>query len=277
LPELPEVETIVRDLRERLIGRRIVAVEVFDPRVVAPGEPAAFVAGLTGRQVATIDRRGKYILITLDDARSLLTHLRMTGSLIEQPFAPPDADVPKHVRLSLRFDNGRQLLFRDPRRFGTFILIEPAGRAALDARLGPEPLSEAFDATALAQRIGKRAAPIKSLLLNQALLAGLGNIYADEALFAASLRPTRPANSLTPAEITRLTGAIRDVLARAVACRGTTLDDDAFHDLDGKTGQYQEVVQVYRRTGKPCRRCGTPVERVKIAGRSSHFCPVCQV
>jgi formamidopyrimidine-DNA glycosylase len=227
---------------------------------------------LPGRHIAAIGRRAKWLLFTLDAGWTLALHLRMSGSVSVRTADEP-ADSYTHLVLTL--DDGRRLFFRDIRKFGRARLLDAAGLAALDASLGPEPLSDSFHARDLARLLAGRRTPIKPLLLNQAVLAGLGNIYADESLWQARLHPLRPASSLQPGEIEALYSAIRSVLTKAITNGGSTLRD--YRDGYGQAGNNQEHFAVYQRAGLPCLRCGTPIVRMVVAQRGTHLCPQCQV
>ncbi len=269
MPELPEVETYARELRPHLVGRRIRAVTIRWPGVVEQAAPADFAVALQGQQIINVARRGKYLLFPLQSGATLIVHLRMTGNLTVTS-ATDAADLHTHIVLEL--DDGRALHFNDPRKFGRFWLT--ADPQTVVGNLGPEPLDGAFTAQELAARVRKRAAPIKAVLLDQTVVAGLGNIYADEVLFAARIDPRRPANSLEHGEVLRLHAAIRSVLTEAIRASGSSLRD--YRPPLTARGRFQEQFQVFRRTGEPCRRCGAPIERIRLAQRSTHFCPVCQ-
>jgi formamidopyrimidine-DNA glycosylase len=270
VPELPEVETVARGLRPALIGRTITAATVRWPRTV--GFPAVdeFQARIAGRRVEAVGRRGKYVVVRLDRGH-LLIHLKMSGRL--QVVAGDDAQD-RHVHTFFHLDDGRQLRFRDVRKFGRVYLVDQPEQVT--ARLGPEPLAPDFGLEEFLRLLARRSGRLKSLLLNQEFLAGLGNIYADESLFAAGLHPLRKADSLTPGEQADLYQAIQVVLGRAIEGRGTTLDDQGYVDAEGRAGAYQEEIAVYGRKGKPCLVCQTPIERIVVGGRSTHFCPQCQ-
>lgn len=273
MPELPEVETAARSLAAQVIGRRITAIEKLDwERMVETSTPADFRALLPGRSIAAVGRRAKWLLLTLDAGWTLALHLRMSGSVSVRAADEP-ADSYTHLVLAL--DDGRRLFFRDIRKFGRARLLDAAGLAALDASLGPEPLSDSFQAHSLARLLQGRRTPIKPLLLNQAVLAGLGNIYADESLWQARLHPLRPASSLQPGEIEALYQAICSVLTKAITHGGSTLRD--YRDGYGQAGGNQEHFAVYQRAGQPCLRCGTPIVRMVVAQRGTHLCPQCQV
>ena len=267
MPELPEVETTRRSLSD-VVGARIVAVTVRERRLRRP-VAADFADQLRGRRITAIDRLGKYLLFVLDDGRILLVHLGMSGSLC----LTATTTLPiRHDHVAIAFDSGRQLVFNDPRRFG---LMRVGRRDELDElhAVGPDPLASAptlDDWRALT----RRRAPIKSLLMDQRLLGGVGNIYANEALFAAGVRPRRRAASLTRAELARLAEALRAVLERAVALGGSSISD--YRDGNGNPGYFQIHHAVYDRDGQPCGRCGTPIKRIVLGGRSTFYCPRCQ-
>jgi formamidopyrimidine-DNA glycosylase len=270
MPELPEVETIARGLRSSLEGRTIRAVTVDWPRTIAQPPVDEFKARIAGQRVESVGRRGKYLVIALDGG-CLLIHLKMSGRLRVASAGEPVED---HTHTIFHLDGDRELRFQDVRKFGRVHLVEKPDRVT--AALGPEPLDGEFSLDRFRDLLRRRSGRLKSLLMNQEFLAGLGNIYADEALHAARLHPMRKADSLNPDEQTRLHASIRRVLGRAVAGRGTTLDDGGYRDAEGRAGDYQDELAVYRRTGEPCYRCGTAITRVIIGGRSSHFCPTCQ-
>jgi formamidopyrimidine-DNA glycosylase len=271
MPELPEVETIRRDLESRVVGRRITRVHIPPDRVpVVKGmEEAAFREGVAGARIEAVSRRGKYLLLALGGGASLVIHLRMTGALLHRrPEAPPDP----YLRAVLSLDDGSELRFSDLRKFGGLWLADDP--AAVLPRLGPEPLDDGFSPGYLAGALAGRRAPVKSVLLDQGCLAGVGNIYADEALFAAGIDPRGRAADLPPAAVRRLHAAVRGVLLRGIESRGASFRD--YIDADGREGNMQMHVRVFRRTGKPCYACATPIERVKVGGRATHFCPRCQ-
>lgn len=269
MPELPEVETYVQELRPQLAGKRVTGGQVFWPRVIARPDASLFVDLLRGRRFERFNRRGKYMLFGLESGESLIVHLRMTG---EVRVHPPTVEPDKHTHLLLHLDSGERLHYRDPRKFGRLWLV--ADPEDVLHRLGPEPLDESFRAEELGRRLAGRTASIKALLLNQAILAGVGNIYADEALFLAGIDPRRGGGELTGAEVERLHGAVRSVLRAAIAGRGSSLQNYA--PPGGERGSFQESHRVFRRTGQPCDTCGAPIERIVLAQRSTHFCPQCQ-
>jgi formamidopyrimidine-DNA glycosylase len=270
MPELPEVETIRRDLTPRVVGRRFTAVEVMPgaEKVVVLPSPAEFCRALPGLRIEDVERRGKYLLFPLSDGRHLIVHLRMTGALIHRSVGAP-ADGYLRVRLAL--DDKTELRYTDLRKLGMmWLVVDPT---LVVGKLGPDAL-EALQPTTLRSLLEGRRAPVKAVLMDQARLAGLGNIYADEALFLAGVRPTRPAGSLTGAEVERLHRAVGEVLRDAMGHRGSSFRD--YVDGEGQEGMHQLHVRVYRRSGEPCCVCGTAIERIKLSGRSSHFCPHCQ-
>ncbi len=269
MPELPEVETIVRELRPFVEGRFIIAAHVFWARTIAApsGDIARFCTDVRGRQVLNLRRRGKFIVFSLD-ATSLLIHLRMSGRLL---LAPQGAE--RHLRMRLDLDEGRSLYFYDPRKFGRIWLLDEPQEVL--GRLGPEPLADDFTVEVLSELLRGRRGMLKPLLLDQQFIAGLGNIYADESLFRAGIHPRRPANSLIPDEVRRLHRAIRKVLSEAIEHCGTTFDG-VYLRPGGEEGEQVAHLLVYGRTGQPCPRCGTPIERTTVGGRGTHICPNCQ-
>ena len=274
MPELPEVETYVRELEPLLGGRRILAAEVRWPRTIAGPSPEEFVARIAGQRFVTFGRRAKYMLLGLDEGDTLIVHLRMTGHMYVKDMAEaPDA----HTHVLFDLDDGRRLHFQDPRKFGRMWLT--AQPEMVLRKLGPEPLSDAFSGEELAGKLAGRKAAIKALLLDQALAAGVGNIYADEALFRAGLHPLRPGGSLTSGEVERLRLAVATVLADGIAAAGSSLGGSSLQNYSrpgGQTGSFQEEHRVFRRTGQPCLTCGAPIERIVVGQRSTHFCPNCQ-
>jgi formamidopyrimidine-DNA glycosylase len=272
VPELPEVETVVRDVRPHLSGCRIKAVGVSQKALRRPWS-SEWEALLLGRRITGVRRRGKWILLEFDRGLFLVFHLGMSGSLT---VVDADAPVAGHTHVVIGLGRGdRQLRFRDIRRFGSATLF--ADRAALDrffeeSGLGPEPWD--LEPGPWHERLTATDRCLKAVLLDQRVVAGVGNIYADESLFEARLHPARPGRTVTRAEAGRLRRAIVTVLERAIDRRGSSIRN--YVDGSGQKGQYQEEFRVYGRTGKPCARCGTPVERVRLAGRSTHFCPICQ-
>jgi formamidopyrimidine-DNA glycosylase len=272
MPELPEVETVRTQLEPVLTGRRFERVEIRDPRLVRPYEPAEVAAELEGERVAAVERRGKYLIVRFESDRVLLVHLRMTGSLRH---SGEGLDEDPHRRAVVRLDDGSDIAYRDVRRFGTWLVLEPGELAPyLATRVGDEPLDALFTAARLGERLAKRRAPIKAALLDQRTLAGMGNIYVDEALWRARINPLRPAESLDRNELRRLHKAIRATLEAGIARQGSTLRDYALPD--GGSGSMQDELKVYGRGGEPCDRCGTPIAKTRLGGRGTWFCPRCQ-
>jgi formamidopyrimidine-DNA glycosylase len=273
VPELPEVESVRRQLAPRLEGRRLEQVEIADARLTRPFDPDAVARALEGEKVAALDRRGKYLVARFESGRALLIHLRMTGSLRHAPSGSLPDDP--YRRAVFRLEDGSDVAYRDVRRFGTWLLLGPGELDAyLDARVGPEPLSRAFGPRYLAKRLEGRRVSVKAALLDQRTVAGLGNIYADEALWRARVHPLRPAGELDADEVRALHRAVRRALERGLARQGATLRDYALPD--GGAGSMQEEFKVYGRAGEPCLRCGTPIERTVVAGRGTWYCPACQ-
>jgi len=273
MPELPEVETVTRDLRGELVGRRFISAWVNEPGVLRFPGADAFIGALPGRSVTTVERRGKYIVCRLDGDEELVIHLGMTGHL---RVMGGGVEVVKHTHLRAGLDDGRELRFDDARRFGRVML---GSRSVLEERrvlpaLGVEPLSDDFAPEILDRLMRRTTRTVKAALLDQSGIAGLGNIYVDEACHLAGIRPTRRANRLTRRERLALHAAIRSVLAKAVANRGTTVDD--YRDLWDARGSHQEELQVYGRGGEPCLRCGALLRRRVVAGRTTVYCASCQ-
>jgi formamidopyrimidine-DNA glycosylase len=274
MPELPEVETVVRDLLAHGLRNAVIrSIDIRWPRLVSGVSPSRFSHAVANRILVDLSRRAKYIVATLDSGDRLLIHLRMTGKL---RFAAPDEHPGKHDHAVIHFTDGTRLFFNDTRKFGRFRLAV-AGSDPL-AALGPEPLSPAFTADVLRQRLAKKRRMIKPLLLDQATVAGLGNIYVDESLWQARLHPTRRADTLTAAEIRRLHDAIVSVLRRGVENCGTTLGTGQtnFYSVSGHRGQNADALNVFRRDGLPCPRCGAEIVRTVVGQRGTHLCPRCQ-
>ena len=269
MPELPEVETIAQGLARALAGKRIVTVSVRLPKVVAPG-PRRFTRCLIGDSVAGVRRRGKFAVLDLGSRRSLVVHLRMTGRLIVQPAS--DAPPEPYTNVRLGFEDGSALCFADPRQFGRMRLVGP--EEAWAAGLGLEPLSAEFTAERFSSLLDGRTTPIKVFLLDQRRIAGIGNIYACEALWRARIRPGTPAGRLSRARRLRLYDAMQDVLRHAIEQRGTSVDD--YVDADGLRGGFQNELSVYGREGLPCSICGRPIVRTVIAQRGTWWCRTCQ-
>jgi formamidopyrimidine-DNA glycosylase len=271
MPELPEVETIVCELCPLTVGRRITDVEVLWPGSIAGLSPEEFAARLVGKTIDGLTRRAKFLLFHLTGGDVLLVHLRMTGRLV---LRSREAEEERFAKVIIGLEGDEELRFTDIRKFGRLQLAAAEEVVDLLGGLGPEPLAEEFGVADLKRALGRRKAPLKSLLLNQTLLAGVGNIYADEALFLAGLKPQRRPESLSEAEWQSLHAGIRRALAEGIEDRGTTFSD--FRDGHGRPGNHQESLSVYRRTGQACPRCGGTIERIVISGRSTHFCPGCQ-
>jgi formamidopyrimidine-DNA glycosylase len=274
MPELPEVETVREALEPVLTGRRLEQVQIHDVRLVSPDDPRAIAAELEGERVAAVERRGKYLVVRFESGRALLAHLRMTGSFRHASNGVFPEDDP-YTRAVVKLDNGADVTYRDVRRFGTWRLLEPPEvEPYLRVRNGPEPLGPRFTAAWLAQRLAGRRAPVKAALLDQRTVAGLGNIYADEALWRARINPATPAGALAAAELRRLPRAIRDSLRHGIARQGATLRD--YRRPDGEEGGMQHEFHVYGRRDEPCDRCGTPIAKTRVGGRGTWFCPACQ-
>ena len=274
MPELPEVETVRRSLEPCLVGRRIVGLSLGAfTGVVGERSSDELQALLVGRHVSGIRRRGKYLLIDLDDEARLIVHLRMTGVL---QITDGSAEPLRFQHLAIRLDDGHELRFADQRKFGRVIYWPANAPDLLDERLGPEPLGDEFTSSYLTTRLRGRVAPIKALLLDQRIVAGVGNIYADEALFLAKLHPALPAGQLTADQVELLVASVRQVLSDAIANRGTTFS--SYRDANGRQGDNQRRLNVYGRgrRAEPCPACGTPLNVVTVAQRSSHICPKCQ-
>jgi formamidopyrimidine-DNA glycosylase len=271
VPELPEVETIRRDLLLIVVGRTITEAWVSPnaPRLIQLLPPDEFCSQIAGRRIRDIERRGKYLLFRLEDGLLWGVHLRMTGRLLHDTSACPQTP---YLRATFRLDDGAWLCFVDLRKFGTMWLVDD--EALVISRLGPEPLGEDFTPAYLHSILKRRSAPVKAVLLDQAAIAGIGNIYADEALFRAGINPARAANSISKPRAARLYDGIRVALELALGDRGSSFRD--YLDASGREGGHHLKVQVFRRTGEPCYVCGTEIRRVKVAGRSTHYCPKCQ-
>ncbi len=274
MPELPEVETIRRSLMGKVVGRTITAVEVHLAKAIKNVPEEEFVHRLVGTVIRELGRRGKHLIVYLSSGDALVVHLRMTGQLL---YLPADMRRHKHTSAVFIFENGQALHFVDQRKFGCLHLVAAGQWTEVSSMrgIGPEPLSDEFTVKYLAQALAGRSGRIKALLLAQTLVAGIGNIYADESLFRAGIHPARPASSLSRAEVEVLHHAIREVLAEGIAHRGTTVRD--YYDGEGKAGEFQERLAVYGRGNQPCPRCGTPVVRSRVAGRGTYICPNCQV
>lgn len=288
MPELPEVETVVRQLEPEVEGRRIEDLEVLDARWSRPVPPGKLGKAVRGATIERLGRRGKYILMGLDGARTLVMHLRMTGNLIlregEEVIDPSEgrrlyeserSTEERHLRARFALDDGRELWFTDPRRFGEAFLIADGKLDERFAKLGVEPFSPEFTAAALGEMAAGRTAPLKSFLLDQSRVAGVGNIYADEALFRAELHPLSPAGSMKPEHLEALRDAVVVALEAGIEAGGSSIDD--YRDARGEKGSMQDEFLVHTREGEDCHRCGGTIVRIVVGGRSTYFCPSCQV
>ncbi len=272
MPELPEVETVRRQLAPHLEGRTITAARIDDERWCAPQPAGEVEEQLIGRRIDALERRGKHLIVALDDGQQLLMHLRMTGIILWDAAN----DVP-YERVRIWLDDEHAIAFCDPRRFGTGLLLpdRAAATAYLDARLGPEPLDpEAFTDAVLRAVLKDRDAPVKGILLDQKKIAGIGNIYADEALFRAGIHPARPGRQVKPAQIGPLREGIVESLQLGIESGGASIDD--FRHLDGARGSFQWEFLVHRREGLECPDCGGPITKLVVAGRGTYVCEVCQ-
>lgn len=277
MPELPEVETVRRGLERDVVGRRVEEVSVGRERVVRRTSAEALIDGVSGVTIVSADRRGKYLLLPLDSGESLMVHLRMSGQLL---LAEQDATPPPHTHVRLRLDDGRSIWFVDPRTFGEMVVFDPRRvehQVPELARLGVDPIADPFDVAALDQAIAGSRRALKPLLLDQHVIAGIGNIYADEILHDARLRPDRRADSLSRDALGRLHASIISILTEAIGAGGSSLSDQQYVDLTGISGSYQVEHRVYGRAGERCATCGRGwVRRVVAGGRGTHFCGVCQ-
>ncbi len=289
MPELPEVETVARQLEPELEGRRIEELEVLDARWSRPVPPEQLGAEVSGSTIEGLGRRGKYLLLGLDGERTLVMHLRMTGNLVlvegEDVLDPSEgrrlyegerSTSARHLRARFALDDGREVWFTDPRRFGeAFLLPNDALEARFAGKVGVEPLSEEFTPEALGAMAHGRSAPLKSFLLDQKGVAGVGNIYADEALYRARLHPLSPAGSMKPEHLLALRDAVVASLEAGIEAGGSSIDD--YRDGRGEKGTMQEKFLVHTREGQPCESCGGEIVRIVVGGRSTYFCPACQV
>jgi len=271
LPELPEVETIKNDLIPQIVGRTITEAAIFWPNLAREPSAEELSRCIAGREVLSIGRRGKHFLFHLSGGKTLIAHLKMSGAFL---IRSPEELADRHMSAIFYLDDGRELRLVDPRKFATLWLVDTTEEERIIGKLGPEPLEPGFTPEVLAGLLEKRKVPIKPLLMDQEVVAGLGNIYADEILFEAGIHPARKAFSLTRKEIERLHHAIQAVLIRGIKNRGTTVVD--YQDAYGRPGSNQFYLNVYNRAKKPCPRCGTPIQRMQLRGRSAHFCPHCQ-
>jgi formamidopyrimidine-DNA glycosylase len=271
VPELPEVETIRRQIEPELVGRRIESMEVFDERLTRPVPPREVERAITGRRIESVGRRGKYLMVRLEGGRWLVMHLRMTGNIV---LREPRSDV-RFLRAVIRLEGGTTLLFTDARRFGTAVVLDDGEvDAYMAARAGVEPLSERLTAERVCELAAGRRAPLKSFLMVQDGIAGIGNIYADEALWRARLHPLSPAGSMRLEHCERLREGIVGALEAGLDNGGASIDD--YRDARGAEGTMQDEFLVHNREGQPCPRCGTEIRRIVLGGRSTYFCPGCQ-
>jgi len=272
MPELPEVETIINDLRPHMVGRRFTGVKFFWERMVLRPSAEEVRQRLPGQQITDIARRGKYLIFRLASGEALILHLRMSGSLLLQEKGDGSPHPDRYTRAVFTLDNGVELRFCDRRKLGTVSLL--ADEHVVTDKLGPEPLDSSFTTQVLTERLVRRKAPIKAVLCDQGVIAGIGNMYADEALFLARIHPLRKANSLSTNEITRLHQAIIQVLRCAIENGGASISD--YFRPGGKQGSQQDAFKVAHRGGKPCPTCATPIERIPLRNRGTYFCPKCQ-
>lgn len=276
MPELPEAETIRRQLASSVVGARIKQVKVNLHRSIRRHSSSLQFSRLVkGKQITSVERRGKAIVITLDDTHTLVVRLGMSGNILLRPKGHPRD---KHGHVIFRLDDGRQLRFVDARQFGEVYAEAETdwGKIPDLAKYGPEPLCRELTPEYLHSKLAKRSGKIKPILMDQGFIAGIGNIYADEICFQTGIHPERPANSLSSAECTKLHQTIREILPEAIKHAGTSWQDQAYVDLFGELGSFQNLLNVYQREGERCPRCGTPIRRTRISNRSAHFCPKCQ-
>jgi len=278
--ELPEVEVVRRDLEKDVVGRKVTEAEVRPSKnamrvIRRHGKRREFTDRLVGRKFTKAERRGKYVLLHLDNGDVLIVHFGMSGQFVRGNKRVP---LPPHTHVILTFQQGGDLRFIDPRTFGEMFVTaaDDLGKVKELQHIAIDPLDHVFTWNAFGGALAERASKMKQLLMDQKFISGLGNIYSDEVLFAAGLRYDRLSDSLSSQEVRRLYRAMQEVLQDAIRFRGTTLDDEAYLDLFGKPGEFQNELKVYGRTGLPCRRCRTPIQAVKISGRNAYFCPQCQ-
>lgn len=274
MPELPEVQTVLDDLmNEEIVGRVIKKAHVFWPKIIASPDASAFIQNIENKKIVGLSRRAKYLIFHLSDNSDLVVHFRMTGRLLLTKVNDP---LTPHLHIVLDLDRNQKLLYYDTRKFGRWYWVKNAKE--MFKKLGPEPLSSSFTSKVLETQLKGRTRSLKALLLDQSIIAGLGNIYVDEALWEAYLHPLRKANTLTSKDIQRLHQAIIKVLKRGIASQGTTLGTGKsnYYRLKGQRGNNQTVLKVFRKTNAPCERCGHPIKRITAVQRSTHFCPHCQ-
>ena len=278
--ELPEVEVTRRDLEKDVVGRKIAAAEVRPSKnamriIRRHGRRKEFADRLIGRKVLKSDRRGKYVLLSLDNGDVLAVHFAMSGQFVRGNKRVP---LPPHTHVVITFQQGGDLRFVDPRTFGEMFVTtgDDLGKVKELQHIAIDPLDHVFTWQSFGGQMAQRESKLKQLLMDQKFISGLGNIYSDEVLFAAGLRHDRLSDTLSSQEVRRLYRSLQEVLQEAIRYRGTTLEDEAYLDLFGKPGEFQNELKVYGRLGLPCRRCRTPIETVKVSGRSAYFCPQCQ-
>ncbi|HEU4356023.1 MAG TPA: bifunctional DNA-formamidopyrimidine glycosylase/DNA-(apurinic or apyrimidinic site) lyase [Actinomycetota bacterium] len=278
--ELPEVEVMRRDLEKDVVGRKIARAEVRTSKnamrvIRRHAKRKEFTDRLVGRKLAKVERRGKYVLLHLDNGDVLVVHFGMSGQFVR---GNKRQALPPHTHVVVDFQQGGDLRYVDPRTFGEMFVATPdeLGKVKELQHIAIDPLDHVFTWQAFGAALAERASKMKVLLMDQKFMSGLGNIYSDEVLFAAGLRHDRMSDTLSSQEVRRLYRALQEVLQDAIRFRGTTLDDEAYVDLFGKPGEFQNELKVYGRAGQPCRRCRTPIEAVKISGRNAYFCPQCQ-
>ena len=273
MPEMPEVEIIRRYLDKMVQGQQIMSVDILLPRMIKWPDTEGFRLLVTGRHIEAMARRGKYLLMELEGGREVVFHLRMTGRLV---YEPEGKNHDSHARVIFHLNSGASLVYGDTRTLGTIHGLQPGERWRLKglSEMGPEPLGQDFTPEYLFGTAKARKVAIKSFLLNQKYIGGIGNIYADEALFLAGIHPQRPAKSLSEEECRRLAAKVNEVIAAGIADGGTTFRD--YQNGAGGKGGHQEHLYAYGRKGEPCRKCGTPMERITVGGRGTHFCPRCQ-
>jgi len=267
MPELPEVETIRKELSPWVVGQSFTQVDIVDARVVSGGSAGKVCRGLVGQRVESLERRGKYLIFHLSNGRALIIHLRMTGSLLLNPKEPN-----RYARAVFGLSNGQRFVFTDRRRLGVMWLVDDAG--VVVGKLGPEPLDRDFTADVLRQRLGRHHVPIKAALLDQHVVAGVGNMYADEALFASRIHPLRKADELSPEDVRTLHNSIRRILKAAIGNKGASVD--SYVRPDGELGTAHFDFKVAHKGGEQCPACGGAIERIAVQGRGTYFCPGCQ-
>ncbi|MGF7186216.1 formamidopyrimidine-DNA glycosylase [Desulfitispora alkaliphila] len=272
MPELPEVETVRKSLEQVVVGKRIESADIFLDKIVKC-DNSEFISHISDKKIINIDRRGKYLLINLEDNLTIVIHLRMTGRLTA---VPASVDREKYTHLVLYLDDGSELRFADMRQFGTVNLINTGNYETIHGlwTLGPEPLADEFTLEIFKERMKRRKTKVKQVLLNQQVVAGIGNIYADEILFEAGINPERSVDQLSHSELTKLHESIKNVIAKGVKYRGTSIKD--YVDGFGVKGEFQNYLCVYGQGGQPCPKCGREISKIKVGGRSTHYCSKCQ-